>query len=179
MQRSKQHKAILDLLPQVRRCAQHVAKGGSGRHDLRDLEQDGLVALLKMAPRYNGSTKFTTFVGYRLKGAMIDGLRQWHPTRRRDKAAGRTIIQWEPLPDTFSQTEPSRAKASDEIALAGEVLALVATLPPKQARVLYALFWQEYSAKELAAELGICVTRVFQLRRKGLAKLRKVMKVAA
>lgn len=164
--RSKQ---ILACAPRVRKVARDLAGPALPYVDCRDLEQDGWLALLQASHRYDGTTKFATFVALRLQGAMIDGLRRWNPRHRQ---GGGNKIDWRPLPDTATETVVARGPSAETQLLAAELRTLVTRLPDRQRHVITRLFLEEASPVEVAGELQITTSRVVQIRRAALDDLR-------
>ena len=79
----------------VRRLAHHV-KRRLGYHpgiEIEDLEQAGMAGLIEAAPRFNGAggAGFETFIGHRVRGAMLDSLREGDWTPRSVHRAAREI----------------------------------------------------------------------------------------
>jgi RNA polymerase sigma factor (sigma-70 family) len=160
---------ILALADRVHTVAKLVAGPRLGYVDLHDLEQDGWVGLLEAATRYDGSTRFRTFVDLRLRGAMIDGLRRQNP-RHRD--TGEPYVQWERLPETAAESWPSKEPSPETHYYARQLWALVDQLPPRQAHVMRRLFQDGERQRELARELRIGRSGIDYLRREALDTLR-------
>lgn len=71
--------------PLVKRIALHLAARLPAQVELDDLIQAGLMGLLEAAERYRGDNgaSFETYAGARIRGSMIDALREsdWAPRR--------------------------------------------------------------------------------------------------
>ena len=69
--------------PLVHRIARHMLAGLPASVELDDLIQSGMMGLLHAARRYESTpgAKFETYATQRIRGAMLDGLRQcdWAP----------------------------------------------------------------------------------------------------
>lgn len=69
--------------PLVKRIALHLAARLPPQVDLNDLLQSGMIGLIEAARHFDGSrgASFETYAGIRIRGAMIDELRQgdWAP----------------------------------------------------------------------------------------------------
>lgn len=67
----------------VRAVAQHIASRLPSTVDTEDLIHDGILGLLDAAEKFDPSrgTRFTTYAETRIRGAILDGLRQkdWRP----------------------------------------------------------------------------------------------------
>ena len=145
--------------------------------DRRDMEQDAAVAVLQRAGRFNGSVKLKTFHERRILGSMIDGLRRWHPKRKGRKH----VIKWmafEPKHAQVADVTPSHESTLLETQQHQRVASALAQLPPDEAHVIRRRFFGEVSYEEIAAELGLSVGRVMQLRRSGLQSLRQRLEAA-
>lgn len=151
---------------QVQRAAKRLTKG-LRRLDTRDLEQDAYLRCLPTLARYDGSTTFATFSFLRIRGAMIDGLRQWDNRR-----PGHRRFYWEPLSPEVCDTLIDPEPAADRQVLYTELRAHVGRLDPRSQRVIDALYREEKRMREVADELGLSLSRVSQLHREALAALR-------
>ena len=81
--------------------------------------------------------------------------------------------------DAGEQTVPTTEPSPDQVLLARErtayLLDAVATLPERLRGVVVAVFFEERSMQEIAAELGVTESRISQLRTEALALLRDGM----
>lgn len=72
--------AVIECLPLVKRMATGIHRQLPAHVDLDDLVHDGVLGLLDAADRYDPAREthasFQTFAKYRIRGAIIDGLRQ-------------------------------------------------------------------------------------------------------
>lgn len=86
------------LVQQYRPLVRWVARGLKRRMPraaLEDLEQAGFMGLIEAAPRYraeNGAS-FETYIGWRIRGSMVDSLREGDWTPRSVAKATREIAQ--------------------------------------------------------------------------------------
>ena len=69
---------VVDLAPLVRRIAHHMMAALPASVELDDLIQSGMMGLLDAARRYQTTqgAQFETYAVQRIRGAMLDGLRQ-------------------------------------------------------------------------------------------------------
>src|SRR3970282_2428224 len=85
------------LLPLVRTIARMMSHGLPAVVELDDLVHDGVVGLLECARRFDPSrgVNFRTYARYRIRGAILDGLRARDPlprsVRRALKAADQSV----------------------------------------------------------------------------------------
>jgi RNA polymerase sigma factor for flagellar operon FliA len=81
-----------ELMPLVRRMARSMQRRLPGVVDQDDLVQLGLLGLLHAAERYNGPReRFRYFAQLRIRGAMIDGLRETDSAPRRLRRSARHL----------------------------------------------------------------------------------------
>ena len=77
------HARMVDFAPLVRRIAHQMLAGLPASVELDDLIQSGMMGLLQAAGRYEGTlgANFEAYATQRIRGAMLDGLRQcdWVP----------------------------------------------------------------------------------------------------
>lgn len=79
-----------EFMPLVRRMAHSMKRRLPGVVDQEDLVQLGLLGLLQAAQRYNGPReRFRYFARLRIRGAMIDGLRETDSAPRRLRRSAR------------------------------------------------------------------------------------------
>jgi RNA polymerase sigma factor FliA len=83
-----------EFTPLVRRMAHSMKRRLPGVVDQDDLVQSGLLGLLQAAQRYNGPhERFWYFARLRIRGAMIDGLRETDSAPRRLRRSARHLRQ--------------------------------------------------------------------------------------
>ena len=207
----------------VKRIASHLAARLPETVEIDDLVQVGLMALLEAARNYSESrgAKFETFASIRVRGAMLDEVRNqnWAPRsyyrKRRElskairavenrvgrPSEGREIAEElgisieeynKLLADTsvgplFSlefQTEQSaanepeaRPEDSPRATLESEefqasIAECITRLPEREATVLSLYYQEELHLKEIGEVLGVTESRVCQIHRQALARLR-------
>ncbi len=105
---------IREFAPLVRRLAHHLAARLPASVELDDIIQAGMIGLMDAASRYEEGhgTQFETFASQRIKGAMLDELRQndWMP-----RSVRKTLRQIEQAISRLEQ-RLSRPPGEDEIA---------------------------------------------------------------
>src|SRR3954468_21139256 len=81
---------IMEHLPQVRLIARRIFDKLPGTMSLEDLVSSGTVGLIAAIDRYDASqnVKLKTYAEYKIKGAILDSLRDmdWAPRRQRQRA---------------------------------------------------------------------------------------------
>jgi RNA polymerase sigma factor for flagellar operon FliA len=81
---------ILENLPQVRLIARRIAERLPGHVHVEDLISSGTLGLIAAIDRYDGTqgVKLRTYAEYKIRGAILDSLREldWAPRRQRRRA---------------------------------------------------------------------------------------------
>lgn len=105
---------VVDLAPLVRRIAHHMMAALPPSVELDDLIQSGMMGLLDAARRYQSTqgAQFETYAVQRIRGAMLDGLRQcdWVP-----RAVRRSLRRVEAM---ISRLEQKKGRPPSETELA-------------------------------------------------------------
>lgn len=87
---SNREALILEHLPQVRLIARRMYERLPGTVTLDDLISTGTIGLIAAIDRYDGSqgVKLRTYAEFKIRGAILDSLREldWAPRRQRRKA---------------------------------------------------------------------------------------------
>ena len=148
--------------------------------------------------------KFETFAERRVRGAMIDALRRElgaEPSLA-DLAArvgsdearlGRTIVRintiestsplsagdnvdGSSLPPALVPSEPqSPDKAYEEREIRDRIRSAIASLPPRERKVIGLYYYGEATMKQIGAEIGVNESRVSQLHARAVQRLRKAL----
>jgi RNA polymerase sigma factor for flagellar operon FliA len=219
---------VLENRALVKRIARYLQRGMPGHIELDDLVQAGMVGLLEAAERYTGQAgaSFATFATHRIRGAMLDSLRDgdWSPRslrrRLRDIEAARRRVEIEtcaaPRPRVVAEAlgltlekyhgalrdsdlalvmsldqEKAASAAAfiepvDENPLPDEALeheqalraamAGLSALPEYDHTVLWLYYEKEYLLREIATLLALTESRVCQIHKRIIEKLRAAMR---
>lgn len=221
---------IVSHLPLVRSIAKRVRNGVPVSIVFDDLVQAGVIGLIDAVDRYRPemNVRFDLYAKFRIRGAILDTLRQLdtvsRDARKRAKeiqrasdrcaqAVGRTptesevsaelglghrelfevkrdlaasgvlVTPWHTVElHTGEFPEPTERMSSDPYvrcanAGVGKVLALaIGTLPPRYQRVVQMYYIEEKTMKDIGAELEVNESRVSQIHKAALAKLRHEMR---
>jgi RNA polymerase sigma factor for flagellar operon FliA len=224
----KSEALILENGDLVKRIAHCLLRRVPVNVEFDDLVQAGMVGLLEAAERYTGreSASFGTFASHRIRGAMLDSLRDadWSPRslrrRLRDIEAARRGVEV----DTCARAQPRVIAAAlglnlktyyralrdsnlalvmslDELAsVAGDafiepidekplpdealeheqalraVMAGRSALPEFDQAILSLYYEQEYLLREIAALLALTESRVCQIHKRIIERLRFVLR---
>jgi RNA polymerase sigma factor for flagellar operon FliA len=147
--RSRDRGARNDLVvyyqPLVRSVARNVANGLPRHVEFEDLLAMGFVGLIEAVERFNPDYghRFATFATWRVRGAMLDGMRSLDGASRAQRRQARELAQ---IAETLSQMQ-KRTVQMDE---AAQFFGNVASVPP----ALQTISWEE-----LATELPIMFAR--------------------
>lgn len=166
------HERVLQLAPKIRATAKAFRRRTKRDVDPRDLEQDAYLALLKRADRFDGRESFNTFSYLRMQGAMIDGLRQWDSRRK----GGKPRIYWYPIPERAGNIWPSPDASPLDQILDTELHGLVVGLEHRERYILQRYFFEGISGSQIARELHMSESRLWQLYRHALETLRGQLK---
>lgn len=177
--------AVAPHLPLVRRLAAQLAFATPAHVQIDDLVGYGVLGLLDAVRRFDPArgASFETFAWYRIRGAMLDGLRleDWVPVSRRQRAK----LEGEHLPPPLSLDEEWSADGTGDEYAIGDLLEdsapgpewvvedaegvrrigrWVRSLRPSLARVVEGLTGGR-TPTDIARELGVGQSRVSQLRK--------------
>jgi RNA polymerase sigma factor FliA len=113
---------ILEHLPQVRLIARRMYDRLPGNVSLEDLVSSGVVGLISAIDRYDSSVgvKLRTYAEYKIRGAILDSLRDmdWAPRRQRRRA--RQLQQAVASAEQRVQRTPSEAEIATELGITEE-----------------------------------------------------------
>lgn len=146
-----------------------------------DLVQAGHVGALEARSRYReGDAHFHTYASYRIRGAMLDYLREIDPLSRTQRKAEKAATVWTAvIPAQLNAEDYDEPSCDFEVPeLPGtrqRIQKALATLTASEQYILRAEFWLDASQDEAARSLSISPSRVCQLRKRALAKLRKLL----
>jgi len=167
--------AIDAIRPTVEIIARRFARQAptSVTVDTRDLEQDAYLAVLQALPRYNGSTQLSTFMGRRIHGSMVDGLRRWDPWPRQSRGPRRVL--WEALDDY--PVDRWHAPAVDPIVSLqhAELRRAIDRLDARSQRLLELYYVDGLTLEQIAPLLGVNKSRTAVLRRVAIDQLREIL----
>lgn len=159
-----------------------------------DLVQVGHLGALDAQQRYEPTVaQFNTYATYRIRGAMVDYLRSVDPlTRDQRRKAGREQIaltaapgldprhdyEADEMPQDAAHAFEAEIIEPVEVELPGTPRRLqraIAELTANEQYVIRAEFWQDANQIDTSRALGVTPSRVCQLRKQALTKLRSSM----
>jgi RNA polymerase sigma factor for flagellar operon FliA len=179
---------VVDHLPLVAAIAKVVGRRLPSTVELDELINDGVVGLFDAARRFDPSrgVGFPAYAGYRIRGAILDGLRRRDPLPRRLRQARRRAVAAEgdtqaggvrlvDLGEALGVAEDESLGPeawSIEADLLERACAGLALLAPRDRNVLILRIVRGYTLREVATRLAVSITRVAEIQTRGLRRLR-------
>lgn len=154
---------IREHWPLVRRLAALMVCRTPRSISFEELEAAGAVGLLEALRRYDPALgpSWRAFASRRIRGAMLDWLREVDPLkRRRGRGGRRPFVRLEALgelADRRVELEAAHLEARETVE------AVLRRLPARDRRMLELRYVEERTLADIAAELGISESRACQL----------------
>jgi len=189
------------LLPLVSTIARTMRHGLPSVVELGDLIHDGVVGLLESRRRFDPSrgVDFRTYAAYRIRGAILDGLRARDPLPRSMRRALKVTAHLEPPPGiapvrpapgvrgvqlvSLEEAGPvaESAEQPEDVVLGQELRAdvwrAVGALGARDREIIRLRFLRGWRLREVAAHYGISITRVAELQERAVRRLRRALEV--
>jgi len=142
----------------------------SSEIDQRDVLQNGMVGLVCAARDYDpaGHVPFPTYARLRILWAIQDGWRSQYWYKRHAR-----IPKLLCLMDAQKLAAWCGAEPAGDVVFRTRVDQACRKLPPHEQTVLQRIYGEDHSLQDVAQELGVCESRISQLRTKALATLRQ------
>jgi RNA polymerase sigma factor (sigma-70 family) len=153
-----------------------------------DLVSAGMIGLIQAVDRFDRSRdlKFKTYAQHRVRGAMLDFLREEDPLSRterrrvRESADGLSATGHGIQPTTVSLDQISlrrlAAPAQAGFTIRSEVREARRCLSSRENRVIALLFDFGWQSREVAADLHVNESRISQIKQRAISKLRLQLK---
>lgn len=162
----------------ARGLAREAARKTKGLFRPEDLEGAAFLGLVKAAQRYDGSIPFQLYAQARVRGSILDELRNlnWLPRAdRRNGARGGIMLRFSEVGETgevegLEDETRERREREDEAREAWGMLSWFLT--ENEARVLFLHYGKGLSLREVAEELGWSKTWTCEVRNQALRKVR-------
>ena len=150
-----------------------------------DLLQAGMMGLVEAAQRYDPAQEvaFSTFAMLRIRGAMLDAIRQSDRTRERCGRRRAVVMSLERERTESGRTlgdvleDPVTGRLEEQGCARAMVAEALARLPRRWQVVLDLYYRQGWTFREIGEELGVGESWASQLHRKAIEALRKAMGV--
>lgn len=179
-------------LPLVAAIARALSRGLPAMVEFDELLSDGVIGLIEALRRYDPSrgVGFSTYAGHRIRGAMLDGLRDRDPLPRAFRRAQKVAdagARYQTAAGGVQFLELAEAlMVPDDESLGPEALALQAdlvrrlrcglqALPPRDRQVLVLRMIRGMPLRAVAACLSLSITRVAEIQTRGLVRLRRFL----
>lgn len=110
---------ILDHLPQVRLIARRIHSGINPRIELEDLVSEGILGLIAAIDRFDPSReiKLKTYAEHRIRGAIMDSLRETDNTTRDTRHQAKLIAEAADRVEQRIQTTATREEVAAELGI--------------------------------------------------------------
>ncbi len=171
-------------LPLVGAIARAMARRLPPTVEMDELINDGVLGLIAALRRYDPVRRvgFSTYAGWRIRGAMLDGLRRRDPLPRTYRRLQRTYpgnwVQFVPIEEALmvpGGEDEDPESAAVEADLRRRLWLQLAALPPRDRRVLVLRMVRAMPLREVAAALAISITRVVEIQTRALARMRRLL----
>lgn len=146
-----------------------------GEAETLELIQEGMVGLLEAAENYDYKRQvaFSLFASHRIRGSMIDFLRQ-------SSGKGLLYLDSELAQGcTLSDMLPSAAASPTEITernlLCEKVEQAMQRLPEKEQQVLQEMYLEDRPAQAVAAAIDVSLGHVYRLQKQGVRRIRGML----
>lgn len=146
-----------------------------GEAETLELIQEGMVGLLEAAENYDYKRQvaFSLFASHRIRGSMIDFLRQ-------SSAKGLLYLDSELAQGyTLSDALPSAAASPTELAeqklLCEKVEQAMQRLPEKEQQVLQEMYLEDRPAQAVAEAIDVSLGHVYRLQKQGVRRIRGML----
>lgn len=167
---------LREHLPMVRALAWRYAQRCPPWVSREDLEQAGAMGLLAALRGHDAArgASVATHAWQRVRGAILDALRASDPLSRRERARGLSVCEvgLDQAPEhADDDADPAQMLAVRQEA--AQLAAALAGLPEREHAALAAAL--DSSDEKLAEQWGVSSSRVVQLRRRAVGRLRQAM----
>ncbi|MBX3187055.1 MAG: sigma-70 family RNA polymerase sigma factor [Labilithrix sp.] len=149
------------------------------RDDLYAAGVMGLLRALESAENTN-EAMFVSYLGIRVRGAILDELRRhdWAPRRHKGGNEAPVVVGLDDLSPTQSAIADEAASPFEEVETRMTASALhgaLRLLPAREREVIGLRYFEDASSRSVAARLGVSEARVSQLHGRAVARLRTLL----
>lgn len=141
-----------------------------------DLIQEGTVGLIEAVEKYSlhHEVKFSTFAQYRIRGRIIDYLRN----HRTSQEALELALQQDEFQDVLTLIADSSVNVEEEVSfklITQQVKKAISRLNSKEQKVINDLYLLDKEPVTLAEEMNISLSYIYKLQKKALQRLRGML----
>jgi RNA polymerase sigma factor for flagellar operon FliA len=187
---ARRNNAILQYLDLVRMVAKRLVRRLPPCVDFDDLVSAGVVGLIQALDRFDRevNVKFRTYAKYRIRGAMLDFLREEDPLSRSERAklrpaagelsagiqgASFVVLSLTAIPEfVLDRLAPS---TNPVVLIRSEVQQARRCLSGEENRVIELLYDCDLARNDVAAMLRVGPSRISQIRQCALQKMRVLL----
>jgi len=170
--------------PRIKRAARNYACRHLPGVDQDDLAQNGYIAMLRLARRYDPSrgVPLGAYLRSRLNGTMADTLRAEARQSKRDKVSGDGGFEEDASHETKVDPKAQSAPVGEAGAQTNSLLALLSAvskraLTPRQIFALRLLYFHQLTMKQVGAILGVGESRISQIHGDAMNRLRRQLEL--
>ena len=146
-----------------------------GEAETLELIQEGMVGLLEAAENYDYKRQvaFSLFASHRIRGSMIDFLRQ-------SSAKGLLYLDSElaqgyTLSDILTSAAASPTELAEQKLLCEKVEQAMHRLPEKEQQVLQEMYLEDRPAQAVAEAIDVSLGHVYRLQKQGVRRIRGML----
>ena len=136
-----------------------------------ELIQEGMVGLLEAAESYDYTRQvaFSLFASFRIKGSMVDYLRQ--SDRKGLLYLDSEISQGFPLSDALPSALATPIELTEQKLLQEKVAQAMDRLPFKEQQVLQGMYLEDRPAQAVAEAIDVSLGHVYRLQKQGVRRI--------
>lgn len=140
-----------------------------------ELIQEGMVGLLEAAENYEYTRRvaFSLFASYRIKGSMVDYLRQ--SSHRGILYLDSEIGQGFTLSDALPSELATPTEVTEQKLLQEKVAQAMGRLPLKEQQVLQGMYLDARPAQAVADAIDVSLGHVYRLQKQGVRRIRGML----
>jgi RNA polymerase sigma factor FliA len=173
----------------VKQIAASVARRLPSHVERDELISLGALGWAEARQRFDASrgVPFAGFAAMRIRGAILDGLRQCDTLTRGERRRARDEATLTPARIISDEEEvqaaaaPQNGDTSDLLAqeeMVEELRAALATLPERERHIITRHFFEEVPMRAIGAELGVTESRISQIVTATMSRLRRSFGIA-
>ena len=143
--------------------------------DTMELIQEGMVGLLEAAENYDYTrgVAFSVFASFRIKGSMVDYLRQ--SDRKGLLYLDSEISQGFTLSDALPSALATPIELTEQKLLQEKVAQAMDRLPFKEQQVLQGMYLEDRPAQAVAEAIDVSLGHVYRLQKQGVRRIRGML----